>query len=240
MRLRYVVMNMSEFQVFAESIYVVDGPPVRALGIRFPTRMIIVKLADGTLWVNSPVSAAGPLLDRIRKLGPVRHLVAPTKLHVWRLEAWHALFLDAALWAPPQIPRRFKRLPFAGVLQDDPPRVWAGDFDQLVFRGNLFIEEVYFRHKKSRTVVFGDFIQNHAPSKQSLLLDVLLRISGVRWPSGGVPIDIRMTFVHRKAARQSLEKLLAWDFDKLILAHGVCIERDAKPFVERAFKWLQR
>jgi hypothetical protein len=36
-------------------------------------------------------------------------------------------------------------------------------------------------------------------------------------------------------ARRSLEKLLSWDFDKLIIVHGVCIEKDAKPFVKRAF-----
>ena len=29
-------------------------------------------------------------------------------------------------------------------------------------------------------------------------------------------------------------------FEKLIIAHGVCIEKDAKPFVERAFRWLVR
>ena len=40
-------------------------------------------------------------------------------------------------------------------------------------------------------------------------------------------------------ARESLEKLLSWDFDKLIIAHGICIEKDAKPFVERAFRWLK-
>jgi hypothetical protein len=40
-------------------------------------------------------------------------------------------------------------------------------------------------------------------------------------------------------ARESLEKLLSWDFDKLIIAHGICIEKDAKPFVERAFQWFK-
>ena len=28
------------------------------------------------------------------------------------------------------------------------------------------------------------------------------------------------------------------NFDKLIIAHGPFIERDAKPFVQRAFRWL--
>ena len=67
-----------------------------------------------------------------------------------------------------------------------------------------------------------------------------MRLEGVVSPHGGVGLDIRLTFTNRNLARQSLEKLLAWDFDKLIIAHGPCIEKDAKPFVERAFRWLAR
>jgi hypothetical protein len=61
-----------------------------------------------------------------------------------------------------------------------------------------------------------------------------------RAEDGGVALDIRLSFTDRNLARRSLEKLLSWDFDKLIIAHGVCIEKDAKPFVERAFRWLVR
>ena len=53
-------------------------------------------------------------------------------------------------------------------------------------------------------------------------------------------LDIRLTFIHRNLARQSLKKLLSWDFDRLIIAHGPCIEKDAKAFVKRAFRWLAR
>jgi len=47
-----------------------------------------------------------------------------------------------------------------------------------------------------------------------------------------------MSFIKRKLARQSLEKLLSWDFDKLIIAHGDCIENEAKSFVKEKFRWL--
>jgi hypothetical protein len=30
------------------------------------------------------------------------------------------------------------------------------------------------------------------------------------------------------------------DFDNLIIAHGACVEHDAKAFVENAFRWLRR
>jgi hypothetical protein len=87
--------RMAGLQLFAEDIAIVDGPPVRAMGILFPTRMIVVKLTDGSLWVNSPVAVSAEVLGLIMALGTVKYLVAPTKLHVWRLEAWHALFADA-------------------------------------------------------------------------------------------------------------------------------------------------
>jgi Domain of unknown function (DUF4336) len=231
---------MASLEPFATNVWIVNGQTVRAMGIPFPTRMIVVQLDCRAWWVNSPIPAPRELLDRMTTEGPVKFLVAPTKLHVWRLESYHALFPDAELWAPPQVARDFKRLPFAGVLKDVPPESWADDFDQLVFRGNLFVEEVYFLHRKSHTVIFGDFIQNHRPAKGRPMRNAFFRLAGVAWPKGGVPFDIRLSFTNRELARQSLEKLLAWDFDKLILAHGVCVEKDAKTFVARAFDWLAR
>jgi hypothetical protein len=40
---------MANIEEFAEDLFILDGPPVRAVGIPFPTRMIIVKLADDSL-----------------------------------------------------------------------------------------------------------------------------------------------------------------------------------------------
>lgn len=70
--------------------------------------------------------------------------------------------------------------------------------------------------------------------------NALLKLLAVASPHGGVPLDGRLSFTNRDLARQSLEKLLSWDFDQLVIAHGVCVEKDAKPFVERAFRWLVR
>jgi hypothetical protein len=231
---------MPNFQNFAENVSIIDGPLVRAIGVPLPTRMIVVKLADGSLWLNSPVSVPLEVLNRITAWGPVEYLVAPTKLHVWRLIEWHALFPDAELWAPPQIPNEFKGLPFAGILRDAPPDDWAADLDQLVFKGNFFVQEVFFLHKRSRTVILADFIQNHRITTGKPILGALWKLGGVAYPHGGVPRDIRLSFTDRNLARRSLQKLLSWEFDKLIIAHGNCIEKGARPFVERAFRWLAR
>jgi len=125
------------------------------------------------------------------------------------------------------------------MLKDTPPSDWSLDFDQLAFQGNPLIEEVQFFHQASRTVILGDLIQVHPSVKGKLLRNALFQLEGVASPPGGVGLDFRLSFTNRKLARRSLDKLLSWDFDKLIIAHGACIEKDAKPFVEQAFHWLR-
>lgn len=233
---------MADLHSFAKNLFIVDGPSVRDMGFVFTTRMAVVKLSDGSLWVSSPVSVPFDTLKRITELGPVRYLLAGTPRHVWRLAAWHALFPEAQLWAPRPTPFTLRKghLPFTGILGDEPPRAWKDDFDQLAFQGNPLIEEVLFFHKQSRAVILDDFIQSHPMSEDNRFRNALLKLEGVASPRGGVPLDIRLSFTNRNLARQSLQKLLSWDFDKLVIAHGACVGKDAKPFVERAFQWLAR
>jgi hypothetical protein len=89
-------------------------------------------------------------------------------------------------------------------------------------------------------VILGDFIQNHPMAEGRPLLNAFFKLAGVLYPDGGVGFDIRLSFTNRILARRSLEKLLSWDFEKLIIAHGVSIEEGAKPLVKRAFRWLVR
>lgn len=229
-------------QAFAKNIWIADGPDVRDMGIMFTTRMSIVKLSDGVIWVDSPVPVPFETLRHITELGPVRYIVAATPRHVWRLDGWHTLFPESQLWVAPTTPFTLKRghLPIAGILGDAPEPSWAADLDQLVFQGSPFLKEALFLHKESRTLILDDLIQIHPIVNDKPLLNVLMRLEGVAQSPGGVGLDIKMTFTNRDLARRSLKRLLSWDFDKLIIAHGNCIEKDAKPFVEGAFRWLVR
>lgn len=231
---------------FADGIWIIDGEPVRDMGIRFPTRMTIVKLTDGSLWISSPVPQPKDIMKEIEAIGPVRYLVVGTPRHVWRLESWHNLYPDAEIWVPPQLGKKRKSLmvvgdsslEFTGILSDVPPDAWKDDLVQVVLHGSSFIEELLFYHKKSHTLIIDDLIQNYSKVKGKPVRNALISLLGMSYPSGGVSIDIKLSFIHRDLARQSLEKILSWDFDKLILAHGICVENDAKDFFKRAFKWL--
>lgn len=41
-------------------------------------------------------------------------------------------------------------------------------------------------------------------------------------------IDVKLAYVDKSAARASIEKVMEWDFDKMILSHGQLIQFGAK------------
>jgi hypothetical protein len=231
---------MPDLQSFAENIWTVEGPIVKDMGLLFTTRMTIVKLSNGSVWVESPVPLPPAALSQIARLGFVRYIVAGTQRHIWRLKEWHGLFPEAQPWASrtAKLSVEGHSLSINNVLTDTPVQDWASDFDQLTFNGNPFLKETFFLHRESGTVILGDLIQANPMMKGRPIRNAVFRLMGAAEPKGGVGLDFRLSFTNRALARQSVERLLSWDFDKLILAHGACIRREAKQYVEEAFGWL--
>lgn len=233
---------MENLHEFANNIWLADGPVVRDTGAFFTTRMTIVKLLDGSIWISSPVPVSFAALKEISELGDVRYLIAATPRHVWRLDSWHTLFPEAELWVsrPTLLTLQKGRLPVSGYLGDSPVEAWNTDFDQLKFRGNPLLSEVLFFHKKSHTVILDDLVQRNPILKDRPIQNFVFKLEGAHYPDGGVALDMKMTFLNRSLARRSLEKLLSWDFDKLIIAHGACIESGAKQYIKTVFRWLKK
>jgi hypothetical protein len=235
-------MNMQYLHEFANNIWLADGPVVRDMGAFFTTRMTIVKLSDGSIWISSPVPVSFAALKEISQLGNVRYLIAATPRHIWRLDLWHTLFPEAQLWAsrPTLFTLQKGHLPISGYLSDTPIKAWNADFEQLAFRGNPLLSEVLFFHRNTHTVLLDDLIMRNPVMEGKPLTNLIFKLGGVQGPNGGVTVDMKMTFLNRSLARQSLERLLSWDFDKLIIAHGPCLESGAKQYIKRAFRWLEK
>jgi Domain of unknown function (DUF4336) len=233
---------MAGLQPLGTDLYLVDGPVVRDMGMHFDTRMTVARLSDGSVWVASPVPVPFTTLTEIASLGPVRYLVAPTPRHYWRLSTWHVLFPDAELWSSPTSPVTLKKgdLPLTGILGDQVPAGWADDFDQVLLRGSHWLNEVIFFHARTRTLLVEDVIQIHEPRRGHPLRNALLTLGGVAAPTGGVARDIRLTFRDKAAARESINTVLQWDFDRLVVAHGPVVTHAARRTVEQAFSWLDR
>ncbi len=66
-----------------------------------------------------------------------------------------------------------------------------------------------------------------------------MRLAGAAHPDGKAPVDLRLTFLGRKnEAQASFERMLAWEPEKVIVAHGRWYERDGTKEQRRAFRWL--
>jgi glyoxylase-like metal-dependent hydrolase (beta-lactamase superfamily II) len=53
-------------------------------------------------------------------------------------------------------------------------------------------------------------------------------------PSRLDPLLIR----DRRQARESLERILAWDFDRIVVAHGDVLERGGRQALRDGYAWL--
>ncbi|WP_426661832.1 DUF4336 domain-containing protein [Rhodanobacter aciditrophus] len=230
----------------APGLWIVDGPIVRmaALGgsAPFPTRMTVARLADGGLWCHSPVAPDAALFAAIDALGPVRHLVSPNKLHYAHVAAWKRRYPDAVAWASPGVRERAAHqkihVSFDADLGDRPEPAWAAELDQLRFRGSRVIEEVVFLHRASATLILADLIENFEAARLGTAMRWIARLGGVLDPDGKAPLDMRLTFRDRATARACLQRIMGWQPQRVILAHGRCYLDNAGAELRRAFRWL--
>ena len=228
---------MSSLEPFGKRIWVCDGPRVRMMTIPFETRMTIVELEPGRLWVHSPIAPTPELFDAVDALGAVDFLIAPNKIHSLGIVPWKARYPAAEVWVSPRFRERHPRAHADHVLGADDPRAWASEIEVLCFEGSSFLDEVVFFHRRSGTLIVTDLIQRHDPAGESRFWRIVKRRVGVLGQRGGTALDLRVSFSDRDAARASAEALLRWDFDRVSIAHGACITEHAHDTVERAFAW---
>lgn len=210
--------------------------PLRFYGIEVGTRMSVCRLSAGGLWLHSPLKLDERLREALDRLGEVRFVISPNKLHHLFVSAYFAAYPQAQIYASPGLPEERFELPFHGVLGDTPEPVWSEDLDQAVFRGNWQLEEVVFFHRRSRTLIVADLIQSAHPESPLLTRFVTRLNRTYRRP--GPPLPIKLGFQDKAASRSSLERVLSWDFDRIVIAHGHIVETGGKAVFRYAYSFL--
>ncbi|MCF8505582.1 MAG: DUF4336 domain-containing protein [Caulobacter sp.] len=223
---------------FAEDLWIADGPIANVAGFHYPTRMAVIRLSGGGLFVWSPVALSDALKAAVDGLGAVRSIVAPNSLHDRHLAAWRQAYPDAAMPAPPGLRVRRNDLTFDDDLADGSVHDWSGEIDHVLVHGNLITTEVVFFHRQSRTAIFSDLIQHFSPDWFSGWRAVIARLDLMTAAQPEVPRKFRNAFVGRRVARESLRRVLAWPAERVLMAHAPPVTQDGQAFIRRAFRWL--
>lgn len=198
--------------------------------------MTVVRLHSGQLWLHSVIPIDDALAEELAELGEAAHIVAPNRLHHTFLADAMRRYPNARVWAAPGLPEKRRDIAFDEILGDHPPADWANDLDQVHLRGNRWASEVVFLHRASRTLLLTDLLFNirHAHGRFTRFV---LRSMGA-WGKLAQSKMWRITTRDRAAATSSVRRVLQWDFDRILLAHGDPVETDAKVALARQVSWL--
>jgi hypothetical protein len=226
---------MSSLESLAPDLWVVSRPLPIAVG-DVGCRMTVIRLADGGLWLHSPVALDDEMERELAQIGPVRWIVAPSKVHSLFLAAAAARYPDALKFAAPGLPEKRPKLAFSATLGDDAPLAWRGQIDQCVVQGMPVANEVAFLHRASRTLILTDLVFN-VPADRTAGARLFYWLVGAGGRFGPHRI-LRLGMRDRRAVRRSIDSILAWDFERVIMSHGEVLECCGHARLGEAFSFL--
>ncbi len=207
--------------------------------------MTVIKLAGGGLFLHSPTKLDDETKQALDAIGEVRAVVAPSRAHHLFVGDYIKAWPNAKLYGPPGLVGDIadfrarlgarRDLKLDAVLGDEPQSEWAGEIDQHLFKGAPQLNEVVFFHRPTRSAIFTDLVFNvPADFKDARVFYTIVGARGRFGPH----LLIRLAIRDHKAARESVAKILEWDFDRVILTHGDVLESGGKAKFAQAFSYL--
>jgi hypothetical protein len=123
--------------------------------------MTVVRLAERKLVLHSPTRLTADLRAEIEALGTVRAVIEPSWWHDLYLAEYTAAYPAAELFGARTLVRWARSLKFTHVLSEDAPALWKADLEQRQVEGiGLFLDEVAFCHRPSRSLILADLLFN--------------------------------------------------------------------------------
>ena len=215
----------------AQNLWVMPYP-LRLLGADLGRVVTIVRLHSGELVIHS----TGPFTAE--DVAAIQHLGKPS----WLLEAmlWHDTFARQGHETFPNIPflapEGFSELVgFPTEPLIPAPAAWANELEILRLEGiPRFWEHVVF-HRPSGTLIVGDLLFNFGPETSPWTRFLVLCAVGSKHHPG-MSRPFRMVIRDKAAFQRSMEAVMRWEFDRVIVGHGEIIQSDGKPQLSDALK----
>lgn len=204
--------------------------PLSVLGTSHGRTVTVMKLPSGKLVIHSMAPFSDDDLVAIRALGEPGWLVEAMLLHDTYAAEGRDRFPTLPFLGPPGFSEivKFSTSPLVPA-----PEEWAGVIEVVRLEGAPKLEEHAILHVPSRTLIIADLIFNFPADEKGWDRFFHRNIAGFhRYP--GMSRIFKWCVRDKAAFRGSLEKVMAWDFDRIIPGHGEVIESGGKQALRQA------
>ena len=209
--------------------------PQTMLGLHLGTRMTVVRLPSGGLWVHSPISLDEAAHEALRALGPIEHILAPNLYHHLHVGPMASAHEEAVVHARPALRKKRSDLHIDADLSEDAPDAWGGVLVPVHIGGTM-LDEVVFLHTPSRLLICCDLVENFSTCPH-LLTRLYLKMGGI-YQKPGLARPLRLVFRDRPRARAAIDRVIGLPFDGLVLSHGDLIREGGPDVVADTYRWL--
>jgi len=232
--------TLSDLTPFALDVWVVEYP-VRYFALDISARMTVIRLSDASVMLHSPGPVSMQLKSEIEAIGPVTWIIAPGTFHHLHVGAAQATFPNASTWICPGLETKRPDIGFDGILSDDAPPEWGDQFDLVVVAGNRLMSEVAFYHRASRTLLLVDLIEwigDNTP-RVGWALRIWWAIFRM-WNKPRPAPEYAMGWRNKKTAAGCLQRILRWDFQRIVISHGDLVTETAQAVAREAWASVLR
>jgi hypothetical protein len=209
-----------------------------ANGLQVSSRMTVIRLENGGLWLHSPIPLSPELRKQLAELGSVEFIVAPSKTHHLFVAEYVQAFPHARLFGAPGLTVKRPDLKGMSELTENIEPEWQADLEQVFFAGIPFGNETVWFHKATRTLILTDLCQ-WWQGDLNFGARLYASLTGVR-KQMDVPKTIRWLTKDKRAAHVSAQKILAWPIERVVMAHNAIVEQDAHASLTRAFSYFSK
>jgi hypothetical protein len=215
--------------------------PFRYFGLSVGTRMTVIRLANRELAVISPIQVSDAIVSQLGELGTVKHIIAPNLYHYLFAANFKTLYPNGIFWAVPGLEVKKPDLAIDKTIKSDTNSLCDGleyvffyGFRTLGLSGFDSLNECVFFHAASRTLILTDTAFHFDESFPALTQFATRVIGGYKSLSPSLLERIATT--EKEKIKESVEKILCWDFERVIMAHGSIIEQNGKEKFKQGYE----
>lgn len=214
----------------ARDVWQVPGPSIHIPGGgKLPICSTVIRLADHSVLVYSPVDLDDTAAAAISAIGDVSHLIVPSTLHHLFAEAASRRWPQATVHAAPGVRQK---QPALRIDRELPAGDWGAGLEAELVGGVPKFNEVVLFHRPSGTLVCADLFF-HVTRPENLRTRLTLALVGAGGGHLAQSQAWRLLRRDRAAARASVERILDWPIERVAMCHGSAVEIDATGLAPR-------